>query len=30
MGSDGEAMRDFYAHLFDWQFETPEGFRPIS
>lgn len=26
MGSDAHALRDFYSGLFDWEFETPEGF----
>lgn len=26
MGSDGDAQKAFYSALFDWEFETVEGF----
>jgi len=27
MGPDGDALKAFYSVLFDWKFNTPEGFE---
>lgn len=27
MGSDGDALKEFYAEIFEWKFTTPEGFE---
>lgn len=26
MGADGDAQKSFYGDLFDWEFQSPEGF----
>lgn len=26
MGPDGDALKDFYASIFDWSFQSPPGF----
>ena len=27
MGADGEAQKKFYSSIFDWEFDSPEGFE---